>query len=379
MQYRVRINSKEDMSEMDKMKRVITFLLIAAMVFTMSGMSGLVKAEEAGYDVTKPVLEELIFEEQGQTVSNDAELHVKVKAYDAETDTENLIIRMSFVTKFQSQNSSYWFGETGNFVYNNETGYFEGSYSLASALNVGNIVYIGQITISDGKNVLTDSNWNWTSEETPYRYFCNVSETKGGDYESSCDCSVSVTSFEFDKTEYKTGDTLTVTAQLSEAVKDAYMSLSMYNSADKNGAYMGVHQYIELKNSENNPDILTGTIQIDDSMPSGSWEPYNFSAGFFCEEHNIWKNMIIPTLQDKITITTADASVFALEKDGKKLEPGTVLKSGDSITISAALGEKEITNASVTLVSGVTDIEHNRQTIVLTKNENNGRYDGHLP
>lgn len=364
---------------MDKMKRVITFLLIAAMVFTMSGMSGLVKAEEAGYDVTKPVLEELIFEEQGQTVSNDAELHVKVKAYDAETDTENLIIRMSFVTKFQSQNSSYWFGETGNFVYNNETGYFEGSYSLASALNVGNIVYIGQITISDGKNVLTDSNWNWTSEETPYRYFCNVSETKGGDYESSCDCSVSVTSFEFDKTEYKTGDTLTVTAQLSEAVKDAYMSLSMYNSADKNGAYMGVHQYIELKNSENNPDILTGTIQIDDSMPSGSWEPYNFSAGFFCEEHNIWKNMIIPTLQDKITITTADASVFALEKDGKKLEPGTVLKSGDSITISAALGEKEITNASVTLVSGVTDIEHNRQTIVLTKNENNGRYDGHLP
>lgn len=28
MQYRVRINSKEDMSEMDKMKRLITFLLI---------------------------------------------------------------------------------------------------------------------------------------------------------------------------------------------------------------------------------------------------------------------------------------------------------------------------------------------------------------
>lgn len=300
---------------MDKMKRVITFLLIAAMVFTMSGMSGLVKAEEAGYDVTKPVLEELIFEEQGQTVSNDEELHVKVKAYDAETDTENLIIKMRFGTKFQNQNSNYLFGETEKFVYNNETGYFEGSYSLADALDVGDIVYIEQITISDGKNVLTESNWNWTSEGTPYRYFCNVSETKGDD--ESCDCSVSVTSFEFDRTEYKTGDTLTVTAQLSEEVEDAHMNLSMYNSADKNGAYTGAYQNIELKNSENNPHILTGTIQIDDSMPSGSWKSSISSMGFRCEEHNNWKNITIPTLQDKITITTADDSVFALEKDGK--------------------------------------------------------------
>lgn len=363
------------MSEMDKMKRVITFLLIAAMVFTMSGMSGLVKAEEAGYDVTKPVLEELIFEEQGQIVSNDAKLHVKVKAYDAETKTENLIIKMRFGTKFQNQNSSYGFYETENFVYNNETKCFEGSYSLADALNVGDIVYIEQITISDGKNVLTESYCSWTSEGASYLYSCNVSETRGGD-DGSCDCSVSVTSFEFDKTEYKTGDTLTVKARLSKEVEAASMSLSMYNSADKNGAYTGAYQEIQLKNSENNPGILTGTIQIDDSMPSGSWDSYISSVGFKCEEHNNWKNITIPPLQDKITITTADDSVFALEKDGKKLEPGTVLKSGDSITISAALGKKEITDASVTLVSSVTDIEKNRQTIHLTKNEKNGTYDG---
>lgn len=166
------------------------------MVFTMSGMSGLVKAEEAGYDVTKPVLEELIFEEQEQTVSNDAELHVKVKAYDAETDTKNLIIKMRFGTKFKNQNSSYWIYETEKFVYNNETKYFEGSYSLEPELYVGDIVYIDQITISDGKNVLTESYCSWTSEGVSYRYFCNVSETKGEDYESSCDCSVSVKFFE---------------------------------------------------------------------------------------------------------------------------------------------------------------------------------------
>ena len=78
------------------------------------------------YDVNKPVIEEVIFDQNGKEVTWDDTLELRVKAYDSDSGIANV----RSTAYFYDETDGYYSGFEFDFSYDEESGYWVGTLDL---------------------------------------------------------------------------------------------------------------------------------------------------------------------------------------------------------------------------------------------------------
>lgn len=172
------------------------------------------EARDGQYDTTKPVIEKVEFPQQGQTLTTKDTLKFYVYAYDAESEIEEVEIRLGM--------SYSWYYMT--VTYDESKGCYVGEYPLSD-------VYTDKITIEE--ITVTDTSNNYVKGELKkdgtgeYLYWVNFDKEENLDY--------TVTDFRFEQQgkTLKNGDSREISFKTDPAAAEDFSEIDVYFSNEE--------------------------------------------------------------------------------------------------------------------------------------------------
>ena len=205
------------------------------------------------YDVNKPVIEEVIFDQNGKEVTWDDTLELRVKAYDSDSEIANVRSTAYFYDEADGGYSGFEFDE---FYYDEESGYWVGTLDLYDISDTDG--YIGEIKVIDQRG--NYASWDCMNEQGNQLYTFSVSAQELGEYHA--------TSFD-----------ITQNHQTIKAGGELQMNLSVdkiYESTNSSGVWAwfaneetGEEVPFWFYNKDGN--TYTSYAEISTSMSGGKW------------------------------------------------------------------------------------------------------------
>lgn len=315
---------------------------------------------DSGYDVTPPVIEEVQVPQEGQTLTQADTVQVRVKAYDADSSISEVSAIIS-LSKDQVGISSS--SKRLSLIYNQETGWYEGAWSLENAgLPYGSVEYI----------TCMDENNNYVYWEQSYDFLVEIPAAEP----------YSLTAFRFDgngKT-YHFDEYLEFSASLDRPV-DENCALHIVLRSPQTDA---VRVYRFQKAGEK--DFSFKRLLIDDpiyELHVGEWK---IDAMYVYDDTNgreipvdlqEWTDQgfeLVPDAQEPEEPQEKSSCItyIDLDKNGQTLHPGDNLTI--TIGINTSLGIEYNERVYVTFCAAVVNAAAEDQEIEMQLNEEKTAY-----
>ena len=313
------------------------------------------------YDVNKPVIEEVIFDQNGKEMTWDDTLELRVKAYDSDSGIANV----RSTAYFYDEADGYYSGFGFDFSYDEESGYWVGTLDLYEISDTDG--YIGEIRVIDQKG--NYASWNCMNEQGSQLYTFSVAAQELGEYHA----------ISFD---------ITQNHQTIKAGGELQMILSVdkiYESMNSSGIYVwfkneetGEDDYFWFYHEEGN--TYTTYTTTSTSMSGGKWvlDRIEFDLrinGVPIQLDQInaadyWFNVEeLPQAEDQEepVITSIE-----MDKNGENVRPGDQI----NIRIQAKDNVKLDTENAYLYMHADADIDNSSEYVDLTYNEETETFEG---
>lgn len=302
---------------------------------------------DGNYDTTKPVIEEVILQEQGQTVNVSDTIHIKVKAYDAESDIREVNVKIG-----RYQNDGIPYVTSCQASYNSQTGYYECEYTVSKD-GERNGLYISSVSVTDVCSNMEQKYYSKTD------YYCNVNIESTGNSDITNTTSIESITLKNEGKYLEVGDKETITIKPSEKPSDNGISTSTASVECYNGSYS---MHISLPYDEQK-GVYEKEITISPRMKSG-----------------VWKISYIYTPEsDLVNVNNSEKRLLIKNENYQPLnidikQHGKQLTTGDTMDIVVTNLPSDIYFAYITLESVISDVSPNSKGYQLTYDEEKGLY-----
>ena len=313
------------------------------------------------YDVNKPVIEEVIFDQNGKEMTWDDTLELRVKAYDSDSGIANV----RSTAYFYDEADGYYSGFGFDFSYDEESGYWVGTLDLYDISDTDG--YIGEIRVIDQKG--NYASWNCMNEQGSQLYTFSVAAQELGEYHA----------ISFD---------ITQNHQTIKAGGELQMSLSVdkiYESMNSSGIYVwfrneetGEEENFWFYNEDGN--TYTTYTTTSTSMSGGKWVLDRI-------EFDLRINGV-PIQLDQINAADYWFNVEELSQAEDQEDPvitsiemdknGEIVRPGDQINIriQAKDNVKLDTENAYLYMHADADIDNSSEYVDLTYNEETETFEG---
>lgn len=295
---------------------------------------------DGNYDTTKPVIEEVILQEQGQTVNLSDTIHIKVKAYDAESEIREVIVGIG-----RRQNDGIMNVARYTATYNSQTGYYECTYKVSED-KTRNRLCIYEVSVTDVYSNMEKKHYSETE------YYCNVNIEDAGDSDVTNTTGIESITLKNEGKYLKVGDKETITIKPSEKPSEnsIYKSATVYWT---NG-YGSYSMNMSLPYDEQR-GVYEKEITISPRMKSGVWKISSiYLAGNYVTNDTGWKNRILIDNEDYQPLN------ITIKQHEQKLT------AGDAIDITVTNLPKGLRSVSIQLKSSILDVSPNYKYYSLT-------------
>ena len=313
------------------------------------------------YDVNKPVIEEVIFDQNGKEMTWDDTLELRVKAYDSDSGIANV----RSTAYFYDEADGYYSGFEFDFSYDEESGYWVGTLDLYDISDTDG--YIGEIRVIDQKG--NYASWNCMNEQGSQLYTFSVAAQELGEYHA----------ISFD---------ITQNHQTIKAGGELQMSLSVdkiYESMNSSGIYVwfkneetGEEENFWFYNEDGN--TYTTYTTTGTSMSGGKWvlDRMEFDLrinGVPIQLDQInaadyWFNVEeLPQVEDQEApvITSIE-----MDKNGEIVHPGDQV----NIRVQAKDNVALDTEDAYLYMNADADIDNSSEHVALTYNDETDTFEG---
>lgn len=278
----------------------------------------------ASYDINQPVMESFELEENGETLTKNDSLHLKMSAYDSESGIKSIDIEISKTSGYPTKNLTLTHSEgniyTATFPCSKFTGY-EGEY------------YISKIRLEDYANnyIFIDTQ---PEGEPLYAFTIDNSRTLTvSDFQMQTNASD-------EDGKLRVGDTVTYTARLdSQGIEEVIHYVRMYLATDKGDSRYSTPIQMTY---DAETKILTGTYRITESTYPSEWEldyiyiyvQENVSDSFYPSKIEPDKNLKFTVVNDDYDTEKPVIKSISIDKNGQ------MVKAGDTVTVKVKVEEE---------------------------------------
>ncbi len=301
------------------------------------------------YDVTKPVIEEVILEEQGQTVNVSDTIHIKVKAYDAESEIRQVKIDIG---RYDNKDGIAYVS-SHEASYNSQTGYYECEYKVSEDRDK-DYLYINSVAVIDVCSNMEQKYYSRTD------YCCNVSGI--GDSEGSNTTKMESITLKNEGRYLSVGDKETITIKPSEKPSGNAFSAPTASVSLRNNSHI---MHISLPYDEQK-GVYEKEVTISPRMKPGVWEiSYIYIEGNHVANDSFQNKKILIENKNYQPLN------ITIKQHGQKLT------TGETIDIVATDSIKELQDIGVNLSSIIKEVSPNNIYCFLGYEEQSQTYIGH--
>lgn len=360
-------------------KKILAVMLAVLLVLTgaVPGMTARAGDSDESYDVTKPVINSIEVDRQGETLSEGDTVTISVDAYDAEMEIKSVKVGL----RKENSVSTYFL------YYNEESEKYETKINITTNTNAGKF-FISYIEVVDTNGNYTKGTVGiggstdiWNCDSALYWYNVDIEETETEvkeDTQAPIIESVHLTKNGEELSPEDilvVGDIVKISVKASDNVKlantaEVYFKLekSVNNNAD--------YKYISLFLSEDTQSY-EGSFEIKDNLYPGKWRLHyvnirdtSFNQTLKYYDSDLIKDMGFIIQNDDFD--TEPPLFHSLSVDGT----GEFFCSGDSVKITAEITDNVGIDYVYISLYATADITEDEKTIVLTQNENTSFYEG---
>ncbi len=359
------------------MKKKILAVMLAAVLAVAGAVPGMTASagdSDESYDVTKPVINSIEIDRQGETLSEGDTVTISMDAYDAEMGIKSVKVGL----RRENSKSTY------SLYFNEESEKYETKINITSNTNAGKF-FISYIEVVDTNGNYTKGTVGsggstdiWNGDSALYWYNVETETEVKDDTQAPIIESVHLTKNGKELSPEDilvVGDIVQISVKASDNVKLADFA-TIYFDLEKSVNNNADNKYISLSLLEDTQSY-EGSFEIKDNLYPGKWRLYYV---------NIWDTSSNQTLKYYDSDLIKDMG-FIIQNDDFDTEPplfhslsvdgtGEFFRSGDSVKITAEITDNVGIDYVVITLYALADITEYVKTIELTQNENTGFYEG---
>lgn len=311
------------------------------------------------YDVTQPVIEDFVFEENGQALTAEDTLHFTVSAYDAESGIQSVWISV------YSSNGGY--SSSVTCTKSEESNLYTGTFSC-SELPAGNDFYVDMVRVTDVMGNYVD--WKVRDEQYQpiYKFTCSVEQ----------DENVKVSNVHIQTTDadgdgkLSVGDSVTYTADIiceGEEISSTYAEMYCGNSS--------LMQSLEISYDDTEKKLTVEYTITADTYP-GEWYLrgiYIYTNSeknyYFYYDKSQNPELVFTVEQEDYDTEAPVIESISVDKNGE------FVSAGDVITVKIKASDEHLSDtAYACFYPAASNISVSSQDVSLTLNPDTGEYTG---